>query len=335
MTNFFFDFICVSGYGKSGSGACVDLLKEFDCIGGLDKEFRMAKDPCGLLDLELSVVDNWEFVRHNAAINDFLKYCAMLSRNDGLFQKTGKSFSRSLCVDFMKESIEYIDRINDFIYFGDTLLHRYNLSAIQSFKQRLKSKFGLSNAVPMHFAHPSEEKFLIETKRFLKSLFKNYAINKKISKVVLDQSIPPSNIKKTIRYFDGAKLIIVDRDPRDIYTTMVNEKRLLGSDPLNNSSVDKYISWHRSVRKKTTQDVNDVFMQNKVLQLSFEDFFIHYERTIMQIKEFLDIDFRHKEKGIKFQPNRINDHVGIWKDFPDQDIMLKIKEELDEYCFTD
>ncbi len=65
------DFICVSGYGKSGSGACIDLLKEFEYIGGIDNEFRMAKDPGGLLDLENSLVSNWEFVRHNVAIDDF------------------------------------------------------------------------------------------------------------------------------------------------------------------------------------------------------------------------------------------------------------------------
>ena len=41
MTKKNFDFICVSGYGKSGSGACVDILKEFDYIDGLDKEFRI------------------------------------------------------------------------------------------------------------------------------------------------------------------------------------------------------------------------------------------------------------------------------------------------------
>ena len=342
MTKNNFDFICVSGYGKSGSGACVDILKEFDYIDGLDKEFRMAKDPCGLLDLELSVVDNWEFVRHNTAINDFLKYCAMLSRSDGLFKKVGKNFSESLDVDFMKESVEYIDRINDFMYFGDTLLHRYNLNAIQSFKQRIKSKFGLSNAVPMYFSHPSKDRFIVETKRYLRSLFENYAINKKISKIVLDQSISPTNIKKTIRYFDDAKLIIVDRDPRDIYATMINEKRLLGADTLNNDSVDKYISWHRSVRKKTTQDIDEIFMKqdideifmkNRVLRLNFEDFFIHYERTITQIVEFLDIDFKHKKKGTKFQPECINEHVGIWRYLSDQDTILKIEEELGEYCF--
>ena len=74
-------------------------------------------------------------------------------------------------------------------------------------------------------------------------------------------------------------------------------------------------------------------MQDKVLRLNFEDFFIHYEETIEQIKEFLEIDYSHKYKGTKFKRDNINHHVGIWKHTTEQDAMSHIKEELGEYCF--
>jgi hypothetical protein len=330
-----FDFICVSGYGKSGSGACIDLLKEFECIDGPNKEFRIIKDPHGLLDLEMSIINNWEFVGHNTAINEFLEYCNMLSRKDGITKRVGKNFSDLLYVDFLEESKRYIDRINNFMYIGDTMLHRYNLNAFQSFKQRIKSKFGLNNSVPMYFSYPSEDKFIAETKLYLSKLFENYATKKKISKIVLDQSIPPANINKTLKYFDNAKLIIVDRDPRDIYTTMINEKRLLGSEPINNNSANKYIAWHHAVRKQSTEDINSCLMQDKVLRLNFEDFFINYEKTIIDIKDFLNIDFNHNDKGAKFHPESVNEHVGIWKGTHEKDIMDRIKNELSEYCFFD
>ena len=328
MSNF--DFICVSGYGRSGSSACIDLLKEFEFVDGPDKEFRMAKDPHGLLDLELSIVDNWEFIRHNTAINDFLEYCSMLSREDGTFKKAGKGFSELLYVDFMKESVEYIDRINDFMYSGDTMLNRYRLNALQSFKQRLRSKFGLGNATQMYFSRPSKDKFLMETQLYLRRLFENYAANKNVHKVVLDQTISPTNIKKTLKYFDDAKLIIIDRDPRDIYATMINNKMFLG---VSDNSVHKYIAWHHFVRQSTLQDTDKILMQDKILRLNFEDLFLHYDKTIEHIKEFLDIDFCHKDKGSRFNPESISDHVGIWKNVPDQDIMLRIEKELGEYCF--
>jgi len=332
MSNF--DFICVSGYGKSGSSGCINLLKEFEFVDGPDKEFRIAKDPHGLIDLELLLVDNWEFIRHDTAINDFLEYCFMLGRNDGVFRKAGKGFNEILHIDFIKESIEYISRINDFTYFGDTMLHRYRLNALQSFKQRLRSKLDLSNSAPMYFSRPNEEKFLTETKRYLKRLFENYATNKNIRKVVLNQAISPINIKKALKYFDNEKLIIVDRDPRDIYATMLKEKSFLGADVTCNNSVYKYIKWHKYVRKKAARDIdNAIIMHNKVLRLNFEDFFLQYNETVERIREFLDIDFSHKYKGSKFKPESIRDHMGIWKKVPDQDIMLKIEKELGEYCY--
>jgi len=62
------NYICVIGYGRSGSSACIDLLKEFQNLHVMDGEFRIAKDPHGLLDLENSLVHNWDFMRNDVAI---------------------------------------------------------------------------------------------------------------------------------------------------------------------------------------------------------------------------------------------------------------------------
>mgnify|MGYP000232170689 CR=1 FL=1 len=329
-----FDFICVSGYGRSGSSACIDLLKEFEYIDGPNKEFRIAKDPSGLLDLELSVVDNWEFIRHNTAIKDFLEYCSMLGRSESIFKKVGKDFSNILNVDLMKESITYISKINNFTYIGDTMLHRYHLNALQSFKQRLNSKFGLSNATLMHFSRPTKEKFLLETNEYLKRTFENYAANKKIHKVILDQAVSPTNIKKTLNYFGNAKLIIVDRDPRDIYATMVNEKRFLGVDTLDTNLVHKYILWHSAVRAQSHNDINNINLDNKVLRINFESLFVDYDNTLNKIKNFLDIDFEHKDKGLKFSTDTMHDHIGTWKYLSNQNDISQIENKLKDSCFN-
>jgi len=97
-------FIAVSGYGWSGSGACIDILREFSGVDGPNNEFRMIKDPYGLLDLENSLTSSWDFVRHDMAIKDFLKYCKVLSRGSGLFKKEGRNFSKILNIDLNKET---------------------------------------------------------------------------------------------------------------------------------------------------------------------------------------------------------------------------------------
>jgi len=115
---------------------------------------------------------------------------------------------------------------------------------------------------------------------------------------------------------------------------MLKEKCFLGADVINRDSVHKYIKWHRDVRKQVAQDIDDSFMQDKVLRLNFEDFFLHYERIIGEIKKFLNIEFSHKEKGIRFNYEDINKHVGIWKNMPQQDAMKKIGEELKKDCYV-
>jgi hypothetical protein len=86
------NFISVTGYGWSGSSAYVSLLKEFDGFGCMDKEFRLVKDPFGLLDLQTSLVDNWEFVRHDVAIRDYLWFCQLLAREDSFFGAFGSNY---------------------------------------------------------------------------------------------------------------------------------------------------------------------------------------------------------------------------------------------------
>ncbi len=330
-----FEFICVSGYGKSGSGACVNLLKEFEHIDGLENEFRIAKDPYGLIDLELSLVSNWEFVRHNVAIDDFLSYCVMLGREDGLFNRTGKGFSKKLNVDFVLESEKYINRLTDYKYYGDTLLHRYKLSAAKSFISRIRSRFGLTNSMSMHFSKPTSEDFLFETINYIRRLYENYASDNNLRGIILDQSVSPNNIEKTIRYFDSDRLVIVDRDPRDIYATMLKERRLLGADRSQYDLVEKYIIWHKAIRSKLTSNCLNSDPRCNILELRFEDFFVNYERVIETLKNFLEIDFVHKDKGSRFNPETMSKHVGIWRNAKDQKAMDRIFKEFPESCFHD
>ena len=326
-----FDFICVSGYGKSGSGACINLLNEFDYIGGIDNEFRIAKDPYGISDLESSLVTDWEFVRHNTAINDFLLYCEMLSRNNPIYGKIGKGFSEKLNVDLKAESLMYIDNLTNFKYSGDTLLHRYKESALQYLLNRIRSKLGFSNHELMYFTTPSSDLFLFETQKYIKNLFKSYASGNNFKKIVLDQAIPPNNIDKTIKYFDSNKIIIIDRDPRDIYATMLMEKRLLGAGDNDDILVEKYIYWHKSIRKKA----NFKEIKSNVLELKFEDFFVKYDNTVNSVKEFLEINYKHANKKTKFNPDKLLNYVGIWRQLENQKPINRIYKEFPDECFPD
>ena len=328
-------YISVSGYGWTGSGACIDLLKEFKGFKALQGEFRIAKDPYGLVDLENSLVNNWDFIRHDVAIRDFLEYCKVLSRSTGIFSKPGKDFSNKLDIDFINESELYINRLTDMKYLGNTFVNRYNISVYQNLFMKLRSKLGLSNAKSMYFSRPTKNIFIKETRRYINNLFNQYVGRRDVNAIILDQAIPPTNILNTSKYFEGVKTIIVDRDPRDIYTNMIKRDKLLGPELRSMDSVDIYIKWHKKLRHVSVSDSSNTDISKYVLRLNFEDLVLNYNDSILKIKDFLGGNMQHNQKNRYFNPSYSVKNIGLWKKYKDQSVTRKINKELEEYCYYD
>ncbi len=325
-------YICVSGYGWSGSGACIDLLKEFKGFVALEGEFRITKDPHGLRDLEESLVHRWDFVRHDIAIRDFLNYCEMLGSKTSLFSRAGKDFSNKLNIDFQYYSKLYIDRLTSMTYLGNTFVHRYNISSYNNFFLKIKSKLGLSNAKLMYFSRPTEDFFKKEAKIYIDSLFQQYKSDNNAVKIILDQAVSPTDILNTSKYFDKIKIIIIDRDPRDIYVNLIKRDKLLGPELVNATSAEKYIKWHSVMRRMSENDQNNYDFSKQVLRLNFEDLVLNYESSVSNIVKFLGDGATHNNKYKFFNPDKSIRNIGLWKKHYNQDIMKEITEKLPEYC---
>ena len=328
------NYICVIGYGRSGSSACIDLLKEFEGLHILDGEFRIAKDPHGLLDLESALVDNWDFMRSDIAIRDFISYCHMLSRGSGLFKRFGKDFENKININFMNFVEEYVHSLTDFLYFGDSAVHRYSSSSLQAFVSRIRSKLNKSNAISTYFSKPSEDFFINKTQFFLDNLFVNFL--DKGDTIVLDQSISPVNIKNTKKYFRSSKVIVVDRDPRDIYIDLVEKGMLIGADLNIQRSADKFIEWYGLMRNNLKNEVGDKELSKCVLRLNFEDLVCDYEKSVKKINIFFKSNMIYKSKYKFFNPKsyKTKANVGLWKMYKNQDIINKISDKLPQYCIN-
>jgi len=324
------NFISVSGYGWSGSSAYIDLLKEFDGFGDIGREFRLIKDPFGLLDLQSSLVKNWEFVRHDVAIRDYLWLCQILSRKNSLFGPLGYNYDNLLSTDFTKASNDYIDRLTEFSYVGDSVVHRYRLNSMQYFYKKMVSRVGLyNNTGIMRISRPTEKRFIHETRNYLNTLFDNYTLKNNAKYIVLDQAIPVSNIAKSSKYFDSIKTVIVDRDPRDIYVSLVKRRKLLGFELSDRDSADKYIRWHKTLRKKNTYDLNN----KDVLNINFEDLVLDYSQTVNKVKAFISQDkICHSWPDKYFNKAMAINNIGMWKKYPDQSVMENIYNSLTSDC---
>lgn len=329
-----FSFVGVSGYGWSGSGAAVDLLKEFDAFGSPSLEFRLIKDPYGIIDLESFLVKNWDVIRHNTAIHDFIWYCHVLNRKGSIFGRHGANLGEKLNVDFIAETQAYISNLTKLNYNGSTTVSNYKLSSLAFLLKRINRKCGLQKSNKrMYLSRPSQKIFLEETRKYLFNLFKNYAKNNRLRMIILDQAIPPSNIVKAMRYFDEIKLIIVDRDPRDIFVDLVNKESLIGPELLNEEgAVEKYISWHKTLRSNSSF-LNNSEKDKNVLRLQFENLVMNYDQCIKEIESFLSTDMKQSGRQRFFKPEESRKNMGLWKNYPHQEQMNQIYRELESSCF--
>jgi hypothetical protein len=114
---------------------------------------------------------------------------------------------------------------------------------------------------------------------------------------------------------------------------MVMQKRLLGADAIHSETFEKYITWHNSVRIRSDQDIEAISLEERILRLNFESFFVDYDNTIKEIQNFIGFDYSHKDKKLRFNPNSMNNHVGIWKNHHDQYTISMIKERLHDNYF--
>ena len=95
--------IGVNGYGYSGSGAVIDLLKEYKEIQVLDKfEFQWLHQPDGIFDLEYQVVENKGRQNSNAALQRFIRNSrmrpafALQLATMGKFHKISKEYIQNI-----------------------------------------------------------------------------------------------------------------------------------------------------------------------------------------------------------------------------------------------
>ena len=319
-------FICVSGFGYSGSGAVIDILGEFDSHYVFNKEFRLIKDPDGIIDLEDALVNNWQELKSDIAIRRFRRLINVTGRKQKLFSKFGYNFNEIFNNQFYAYEEDYINELVDIQWKGDWPYHLHEFNWLKLFFYRLKRSFGLNPYEKdiMYFSYPGE-KFYITTKIYLNNLFLNIVDCEKYNTVVLDQALPPYRPQKYLDYFHKVKIIVVDRDPRDVFVEL-SQFPSYPSQP-----VERFIKYFKCQRNAVT----NASKSNNVLQLKFEDLIFNYENILKKIYNFLGFnEYHHSKKMMFFQPKKSLNNFGKWKEWKALDDIQKIEKELSPFLYN-
>lgn len=322
-------FVAVSGYGWSGSSVVTDLLQEFEGYWNFGEEMRLLREPYGIFDLEHALVEEWDLLNSDAAVKDFMWLVERLNRTTSRWGGTGCGYGKLLGPAFLEETERYIKQLTKFEYKGHWWWFEFKQSDFRMVLNRVKKRLHISDfedASIMRFIDLNEKEFLNITQQYLLNLFLRGAHDKgiELQTVILDNAIPVNQFSKASRYFDNLKLIVVDRDPRDGFMSLVNGKRLIGRDIVQSHDVEKFIQYYKKIREKKHE-----YNSAEVLYVSLEDMILDYENTLDKILNFLGESREiHIDKFKYLKPEESKKKIGRWKNYSYLDEIKKIENEL-------
>lgn len=332
MNNKFKVITCAS-YGGTGSSVITDYLSEFEnCYSLGEYEFRFLQDYNGVSDLEVKIIDNMHRLNSDIAIRDFKKNIDFYSGNI-FFKRYSKFFGNR----FRNISYEYIESIVDMSWKAYWEFHQIEASAIKRFfyyklfprlKNQLNKK-GIAENIKKtkyYLAIPTRDDFYKKTKEYTYKICEIVNENNKYENIVFDQLVPPTNINRYLNYFHNIKVIVVDRDPRDLY--ILNKEHWKES--WIPSNIEEYIKWFKIIRRN-----NEKENPKKIMRIKFEDFIYNYEKTEKIILDFLEIDIKyHKNKKKYFNPEISKKNTKLWeKNVKYKNEIDKIQLSLKEFCY--
>lgn len=309
--------ITCAGYHGTGSSVITDIMSEFDNCKSLGEyEFRFIQDPNGISDLEYNLVENNHRLNSSNAIKKFKKNIDFLSGNI-LMKKYEKYFHDN----FKRISYQYIEDLTDIkfkatwhqdfiekgkLFYLFTKVISKPLNTFYKIITNNKEKtIPLFRNEDFYLSVPRENFYLI-TKKYLNSLFEiinseNYEF------LALDQLVPPSNIDRYLKYFSNLKVIVIDRDPRDLYLL---EKYVWRDNVIPTQDVNIFVKWYEKTREHVIYERKN----DNVLRVKFEDFIYSYEDTLETLYNFLEIDKKsHYKKKYKFNPEVSIKNTRLWE----------------------
>lgn len=320
---------CV-GYHATGSGAVDDFLREFDNIESAKYgvEFRILQDPDGISDLEYNLVDNPHRLNSGFAIKRFIKLCKSEKRG----------YERIFGKEWMPWVNEYVNDLTCFNYKGNWRADIRIQSDFKKFIYKIRRVINLLipikyrktkyyNYFPneiTYFSNLEKKEFELKTRNNFEKLC-DFLNKENKEYVVLDQAVSPQNIERYSNYIKDLKIIVVDRDPRDVYINDI----LKNNDCVLPYDILKFCEVYKFSRKNVNKNLNNA------LFINFEDMIYKYDETTKKIMDFLGLkEENHKYPMKFFDPQKSKNNTRLWNKSEEYLNSSKIIEkELKDYLY--
>ncbi len=292
--------VTIASPGNSGGGAIHDyLLSRDDFISPFQgEEFRLIHDPYGINNLYENLYQNFSLNNSSEAFYQFKKYCLNLKN-----LKSDKTNKLIYGKNFYSLSAKYLNNISLLGYKGIPQFKSISLDYKKKIAFKFKKKF-LGYKIFEHGNYEmqipvNENKFLSETNKFLKSLFRSNCKNLKNKNIILDQSTSFWMPEIISRYLDNYKIILVTRDPRSVFYSMKSRS----SFAYPGYDLKKFVKWYDEIFKK--KKLFNIKNNKNLIHLKFEEFFKE-DFCKIKFEKFLSIPTMSTKKfDFKFTRNNI------------------------------
>ncbi len=325
MNNDVLKTVGICGFGYSGSGAIVDLLKknkDYNYLGV--GEFTITYLPDGIKDLRYNLLENCSrFFSSDIALIRFRDRVWKLCRE--------KRYTNEQTQKIMNLCDSFIDSLTQVKWSG---FWKYDEQEMSSGLNRIIYRIRLKLLDYWNIKHKPYRTmrlsinpldFDIKAKQFVREMLFILGANTETT-TLLDQNVPSNNPELDMEYFENPFIVLVDRDPRDVYLLAKKTIRK-GAAWIPTSNVDDFISYYRIMRGNTSHNTN-----NRILHVQFEDLVYNYSQTLEALSEFLGT--RILPDNSCFDPTvSINNTQLFLGDNEYKDDIQKIENELREYLY--
>ena len=343
--------IVIKSFWSSGGSAVNDYLSEFNCcVVFNEQEFILFEALDGLVDLELRVKCNRNLIATGCQISRFARLSKVLSRYglyskpydskylfDGYFKKRTDLFLKDISIRRVKASIAMDwHLVNEFIFLlRYKIVPRIFIETVYRVKKFFIS-YVMKKLVPRTNYHPQSSYYIPNASmrfdsavtKYVNDLFA-YLKNKKdnVGKhLVLDQML---NIDNYFMYKDriqNLKFIVVDRDPRDIYLSLLLKWKTSAVP----HDVKEFVEWFRAARASLHDYPNADY-----LYIRFEDLVYNYKKTSVVINNYLGLSSEsHCLKKKLFDPEISIKNTQIFNKVSGYDAEINyIEKNLSEYLY--
>ena len=322
--------IGVTGYGDTGASAVIDYMKGYDNVFVFDKtEFQLLHMPDGILDLKYHLCQNRDRITCNAAIKRFKK-AAMYS-----------SFARKMtksCGDrYLKITKDYIDSLIMVKWDGKSAYDPGDVTNISRKKFVFYTQILLNGVLKRinrkwHFPPYQERYFALMEPSHFDAVTKSY-MSKLIALmncdnceiVILEMLTSAITPGSGLEFFDDARVLVVDRDPRDNFMACLFSNSGNAFMPIKNCA--DFCIYYKTLRDMTV-------LPDKVLKIRYEDLIYKYYQTTDNINRFLGIDSRPTHEFVYFNPDISVKYTNLEQNKAAQkENMEYIKVRLDQYLY--